>query len=185
MNKYKECMNALNTCPYGNKSHRDNKELFKLNETIKQALKIASKQEKKKTKSGCPDGVTQETWDDFVKQRKRQKADITPTALKLIANQAKQANWSLEEALQEICARGWKSFKAGWVDAKPKEANKEELPEWLHKLSEIMNDSQLRWLKKCTFDGKVIKTTKAFERDYIKQHLMHLIERVYKGVEVI
>ena len=63
----------------------------------------------------CPAGVLPDTWNDFVKQRKAKKAAITETALKGIEREARKAGMSLNDALQEICARGWTGFKADWV----------------------------------------------------------------------
>lgn len=62
-----------------------------------------------------PNGVLQSVWDDFVQQRKNKKAPITETALKGIEREARKAGISLNDALQEICARGWTGFKAEWV----------------------------------------------------------------------
>jgi uncharacterized protein YdaU (DUF1376 family) len=62
-----------------------------------------------------PNGVLQSVWEDFVQQRKAKKAAITETALKGIEREARKANISLNDALQEICARGWTGFKAEWV----------------------------------------------------------------------
>jgi uncharacterized protein YdaU (DUF1376 family) len=62
-----------------------------------------------------PDGVLQSVWEDFVQHRKNKKAPITETALKGIEKEAKKANISLNDALQEICSRGWTGFKAEWV----------------------------------------------------------------------
>ena len=62
-----------------------------------------------------PDGVLQSVWEDFVRQRKAKKAAITETALKGIEREARKANISLNDALQEICSRGWTGFKAEWV----------------------------------------------------------------------
>jgi uncharacterized protein YdaU (DUF1376 family) len=62
-----------------------------------------------------PDGVSQSVWDDFVLQRKEKKASITETAIQGIEREAKKANMTLNDALQEICARGWVGFKAKWV----------------------------------------------------------------------
>jgi uncharacterized protein YdaU (DUF1376 family) len=68
-----------------------------------------------------PDGVSQSVWDDFVRQRKAKKASITETAIQGIEREAKKANMTLNDALQEICARGWTGFKAEWVtDKQPK-----------------------------------------------------------------
>lgn len=68
-----------------------------------------------------PDGVLDSVWQDFVKHRKQKKAAITETALKGIDREARKAGISLNDALQEICSRGWTGFKAEWVQ--PKENN--------------------------------------------------------------
>ena len=62
-----------------------------------------------------PDGVSDQTWNDFKLHRKEKKAKLTQTALNKIISQAKKANWTLEEALQECCSRGWTGFNAEWV----------------------------------------------------------------------
>jgi uncharacterized protein YdaU (DUF1376 family) len=62
-----------------------------------------------------PDGVLESVWQDFVKQRKAKKAAITPTAIRGIEREARKAGISLNDALQEICARGWTGFKAEWI----------------------------------------------------------------------
>lgn len=73
----------------------------------------------KKRKVEKPDDVNQDVWDDFISQR---KTKLTPTALKLIINQAELAGWSLNDAISEAVARGWQSFKADWVN-KDKDGN--------------------------------------------------------------
>ena len=65
-----------------------------------------------------PDGVSQSVWNDFVKQRKAKKAPVSDTVITKIRNQAEKAGWSLEDALAEICARGWTGFNADWVKEK-------------------------------------------------------------------
>ncbi len=73
---------------------------------------------KPNTNTTPPDGVSQSVWDDFVRQRKAKKASITETAIQGIEREAKKANMTLNDALQEICARGWTGFKAEWVGEK-------------------------------------------------------------------
>lgn len=63
----------------------------------------------------CPDGVTIEVWDGFLKVRKAKKAPVTEAALAGIQREARKAGWSLNAALTECCARGWAGFKADWV----------------------------------------------------------------------
>ena len=69
-------------------------------------------------KNWAPEGVSQDVWDSFVQQRKKARAVITPTVVETIAKEAAKANWTLEEALAECAARGWRGFKAEWVTAK-------------------------------------------------------------------
>ena len=63
----------------------------------------------------APEGVSAEVWDSFVKQRKASRAVITPTVISQIKKEADLAGWTLEQALTECAARGWRSFKADWV----------------------------------------------------------------------
>jgi len=81
---------------------------------------LTIKQETKNTATAVapPVGVSQSVWDDFVKQRKAKKAPVSETVITKIRNQAEKAGWSLEDALAEICARGWTGFNADWVKEK-------------------------------------------------------------------
>ena len=74
-----------------------------------------TKKEKKATVVVAPEGVSQEVWESFVKQRKVARAVITPVVIKSIEEQAVLAGWTLEKALSECAARGWRGFKAEWV----------------------------------------------------------------------
>ena len=69
----------------------------------------------KATEVATPDGVAQEVWQEFVKHRQKKKALVTPLVIKGIAEQAKKAGWSLENALKETVIRNWQSFNADWV----------------------------------------------------------------------
>tara|TARA_R110000868_G_scaffold384765_1_gene652360 strand:- start:395 stop:1093 length:699 start_codon:yes stop_codon:yes gene_type:complete len=62
-----------------------------------------------------PIGVSQSVWQDFVSHRKANKASITQTAINRITSEAQKAGWTLEQALIECVARGWRGFKADWV----------------------------------------------------------------------
>ena len=77
-----------------------------------------------------PDGVSQSVWDDFVRQRKAKKAVITDTAIQGIEREAKKANMTLNDALQEICARGWTGFKAEWVIDKQQQPKSNDWRDW-------------------------------------------------------
>ena len=63
----------------------------------------------------APQGVSLEVWESFLSQRKLSKATVTETVIKSIQKEADKANWTLEQALSEIVARGWRGFKADWV----------------------------------------------------------------------
>jgi len=66
----------------------------------------------------APDGVSPDVWDSFVAQRKASRAVITETVIKSIQREANKAGWTLEQALAECAARGWRGFKAEWVAEK-------------------------------------------------------------------
>lgn len=68
--------------------------------------------------TAAPDGVSQEVWESFLQQRKASRAVVTPTVVKKIAQEAQKAGWTLENALAECAARGWRGFKAEWVAEK-------------------------------------------------------------------
>jgi len=63
----------------------------------------------------APEGVSPEVWDAFVAQRKLSRAAITETVIKSIQRESDKAGWTLEQALSECAARGWRGFKAEWV----------------------------------------------------------------------
>ena len=66
----------------------------------------------------APFGVSDDVWESFVKQRKLSRATVTDTVIKSIEKEAQKAGWTLEQALSEIVARGWRGFKAEWVKDK-------------------------------------------------------------------
>jgi uncharacterized protein YdaU (DUF1376 family) len=72
----------------------------------------------------APEGVSIEVWNDFVAQRKKSRAVISETVIKTIAKEAQKAGWTLEQALAECSARGWRGFKAEWVKEKETSANR-------------------------------------------------------------
>ena len=73
------------------------------------------KNTKKKVEIDKPDGVSDQTWSDFIRHRQAKRAPLTDTALKAIVTEAQKAGWELEAALTEMMARGWQGFKADWV----------------------------------------------------------------------
>lgn len=77
--------------------------------------------ENKKNKLKKPENVTSETWQDFLTLRKAKKAPVTETVIKKIENEAAKIDWSLEQAMQEMCAQGWQGFKSEWIINRRKE----------------------------------------------------------------
>jgi len=63
----------------------------------------------------APEGVSEQVWQDFKKSRKTMRAAITQSAIDGIQREANKAGWTMEAALMECCARGWRGFKAEWV----------------------------------------------------------------------
>ena len=59
-------------------------------------------------------GVSEQTASEYLDLRTRKKKPVTETVIKLVINQAKIANITLERALQIASVRGWDSFKSDW-----------------------------------------------------------------------
>ena len=72
----------------------------------------------------APEGVSVEVWNDFVAQRKKARAVISENVINSINKEAQKAGWTLEQALAECAARGWRGFKADWVKDKQTAANR-------------------------------------------------------------
>lgn len=87
-----------------------------------------TKHKKAATEVAPPDGVSSEVWQEFTKHRKTKKAAVTPLVIKGIAEQAKKAGWSLEDALKETVVRNWQSFNADWVTGKNAPSGQSTLP---------------------------------------------------------
>lgn len=83
-------------------------------ETKKEKETEAKKETDKKTLP-TPEGVSEVVWQTFIKHRKTKRAQITERVIDDIALQAKLADWTLEDALNEIIVRNWQTFKAAWV----------------------------------------------------------------------
>jgi uncharacterized protein YdaU (DUF1376 family) len=61
-----------------------------------------------------PEDVSNDIFQDYLKIRNAKKSPWTPTAQKLMRNEAQKAGISLQEAMEVCCARGWVGFKAEW-----------------------------------------------------------------------
>ena len=72
----------------------------------------------------APEGVSIEVRNDFVFQRKKSREVISENVINSINKEAQKAGWTLEQALAECAARGWRGFKADWVKDKQTAANR-------------------------------------------------------------
>ena len=70
---------------------------------------------KNQIKDITPEGVSESIFQDYLKIRKAKKSPWTPTAQKLMENEAKKAGITLQDAMEICCARGWVGFKAEWA----------------------------------------------------------------------
>lgn len=58
-------------------------------------------------------GVSEQIANEYLVVRGR--APLTPTALKLILNEADKIGWSLQQALTACCENSWRGFRADWI----------------------------------------------------------------------
>ena len=64
------------------------------------------------------DGVPDQVIADFKALRTKLRAPITPTALEGIKREAAKAGITLADALRTCCERGWRGFKAEWLEGR-------------------------------------------------------------------
>jgi uncharacterized protein YdaU (DUF1376 family) len=71
-----------------------------------------------------PDGVSSDLWSDFLAYRKRLKAPVTDRVVTRLIKESKDANMTLEQAIETMIFKGWRSFDATWItkEVKPKQA---------------------------------------------------------------
>ena len=86
-----------------------------MNHQLNHQEPIPKRAGKPATVVGRPDGVTDQTWSDWLQLRKSLKAAVTQTAVDGIAREAERAGITLEAALQTCCSNGWRGFRADWV----------------------------------------------------------------------
>lgn len=77
---------------------------------------------RKQVALSSPDDISQEVWQDFLLARKAAKAPVTDRVIDSIRTEARSVGWSLEQAMREMVARGWRGFKGEWVSNKPKQS---------------------------------------------------------------
>jgi uncharacterized protein YdaU (DUF1376 family) len=76
------------------------------------------------TNINTPEGVSTDLWSDFIAYRKRLKAPVTDRVVTRLIKESKDANMTLEQALETMIFKGWRSFEAKWItkEVKPKQA---------------------------------------------------------------
>jgi uncharacterized protein YdaU (DUF1376 family) len=77
-------------------------------------------------KLATPDGVSVDLWNDFLVYRKRLKAPVTDRVLARLIKEAELAKMPLDQVLETIIFKGWRSFEASWITQAAQKAK--ELP---------------------------------------------------------
>lgn len=71
-----------------------------------------------------PEGVSLDLWSDFIAYRKRLKAPVTDRVVTRLIKESKDANMTLEQVLETIIFKGWRSFEASWMKSDVKQVEK-------------------------------------------------------------
>lgn len=71
-----------------------------------------------------PEGVSNDLWSDFLAYRKRLKAPVTDRVLTRLIKESKDANMTLEQVLETMIFKGWRSFEAKWINKDDKQVEK-------------------------------------------------------------
>jgi len=71
-----------------------------------------------------PDGVNADLWNDFLAYRKRLKAPVTDRVIARLVKESKEANMTLEQVLETMIFKGWRSFEAKWIPKDVKQVEK-------------------------------------------------------------
>jgi len=104
------------------------------------------------TSVACPSDVSTDCWEAFIAHRKAVKALVTDRVVNSIRNEADKAGIPLQDALDEVVARGWKGFKADWY--KPMICN-EQPRKTQYQLNQEATARALGLMPQHTFDGEV------------------------------
>lgn len=79
---------------------------------------LSSSTKKPKVQAVRPVDVSESVWQDFIAIRNKVNKPFTETALKIVQREAAKAGFTVEQALETCCARGWQGFEAKWVAEK-------------------------------------------------------------------
>lgn len=81
----------------------------------------------------CPDGVSAQTWADWLQLRKAKKAPVTQTVVDGAIAEASKAGMTTDEFLAVWCSRGSQGLQADWLKPNERPASRPastEEPEW-------------------------------------------------------
>jgi uncharacterized protein YdaU (DUF1376 family) len=76
--------------------------------------------------TSTPSGVSDDLWNDFLIYRKRLKAPVTDRVLARLIKEAELAKMPLDQVLETIIFKGWRSFDATWITQAAQKAS--EMP---------------------------------------------------------
>lgn len=71
-----------------------------------------------------PDDISEQLWDDWKAHRAKHRGSADQTTITAYRREADRVGWSLEQALTEQISRGWRGFKAKWVQDDGREPGK-------------------------------------------------------------
>lgn len=77
-----------------------------------------AKETRKQVALSIPCDVSPDVWQDFLQARKASKAQVTERVIDSIRKEATSVGWTLDQAMREMVARGWRGFKGDWVGKK-------------------------------------------------------------------
>ena len=89
---------------------------------------------------------------DFVALRKAHKAPLTATAVSDMRTQAAKAGLTLQQVMQECCARGWRGFKAEWLQGRQSSAQRAQVGQ---PQSFAQQDREAGWARWEAMTGRV------------------------------
>lgn len=179
---YQDYTNTKSNIDARSEPVEDELPLVEVSEVVETALTLSKQETVEKPKSRGvatktqtsvvkPDDVSNELWADFLNHRKQKKAPVTDRVISLIRNEAKNAGWTLEEALNEVILRNWIGFKAEWVEAKDPNAVWVKAEDYQPELPPVEYAPSAR---EC-FDRIMAKSTYAYDIKDLSQ-----LERVVK-----
>jgi uncharacterized protein YdaU (DUF1376 family) len=105
-------------------ANKDAKDINSLPNSLPNATPIATKNQEPLPRTNIkttvpkvttPDGVSVDLWNDFLVYRKRLKAPVTDRVLVRLIKEAELAKMPLDQVLETIIFKGWRSFEASWI----------------------------------------------------------------------